>query len=329
MRRVLATLLLVTGCEADAPSGGARDGGAGDDAEFVDDAGPEIDADVSVPDVLGVPTGCVAGRATADRPDDTPYDQLRVLYVTPSDGPDLQRDTSGILCNSVRGIATWFEGQAGAALRLDTAGGLLDIGFVRLGKTDAQMRGTDATNLSIDTGIAFVRERIERELRAAGMIAANKLYAVYYEGTSSYACGGGAYPPLIVGRVGAMYLRAPSGASTCADVRPWGRASLVPEYIDYGMLHETLHSMGYVPAAALNQHSAGHAYDTTAAEPARDILYSPRPGQPDPPWAVAHPGGLLLDINGDDYFGTSSTRDLSRSSLLAPRPANARPPVGW
>jgi len=317
----------VTGCEADAPGGGPRDGGAGSDA--VVDAGIEVDAVLDVPDVLGVPTGCVAGRATADRADDTPYDQLRVLYVTPSDGPDLQRDTSGIICNSVRGIAAWFEGQAGAALRLDTAGGLLDIGFVRLSKTDAQMRGTDTTNASIDTGIAFVRERIERELRAVSMIAPNKLYAVYYEGTSSYACGGGAYPPLIVGRVGAMYLRAPSGQSTCGDVRPWGRASLVPEYVDYGMLHETLHSMGYVPATAPNQHSSGHAYDTAAAEPARDILYSPRPGQLDPAWAVAHPDGLLLDINGDDYFGTSGTRDLARSSLPAPRPANAGPPVGW
>jgi hypothetical protein len=192
------------------------------------------------------------------------------------------------------------------------------------------MRGNDPNNTSIATGTAFVRERIELELEAMGMIAPNKLYAVYYEGSSVYACGGGAYPPLIVDRVGAMYLGGlPPGQSvTCGSTRPWGQASLVPNYVDYGMLHELVHSMGIVPDASPNEHYSGHVFDATAAEPNRDLMYSPRTAS-DPGWYVDAPGGLLLDINNDDYFMAGTMPDLSTMSLLAPLPASPRRPFGW
>ena len=151
-------------------------------------------------DLSGVPAGCVAERATDNRPDDNGYDQIRVLYVLPSDTADQNRDTSGQICNSVRGFATWLHAQADRYLRFDTRDGLIDIGFVRLGRTDAEMRGNDPNNGSVDFGNAYVRERIERELIAKGMIDRNKLYAVYYEGSSTYACGAGAYPPVITAR---------------------------------------------------------------------------------------------------------------------------------
>jgi hypothetical protein len=35
---------------------------------------------------------------------------------------------------------------------------------------------------------------IERELANLAMIAPNKAYAVYYEGSSTWACGAGAWP---------------------------------------------------------------------------------------------------------------------------------------
>jgi hypothetical protein len=293
-------------------------------------APPAPDADSSA-DVAAVPPGCVAGRATDDRPDDTGRDQIRVLYVTAADGEDLGRDTSGQICNSVRGVATWFEARAGVFLRLDTMDGLLDVGFVRLDATDAELRGSDPANQTIETGVAFVRERLELGLRARGEVVTNKLYAVFYEGTSSYSCGGGAYPPLIVGRVGAVYLRGTPGGQqpNCGDTRPWGEASLVPDYIDYAILHELVHSLGFVAAAAPHEHSSGHAFDAGAPDPARDLMYSPRPGMPDPPWNIDHPDGVILDINRDDYFATTAPYDLARSSLLAPLPADARRPIGW
>ena len=324
MNRLALVLLVVAACGTDnasapadgpeAPGDGSSDSGVPGDGSGSGSGG-----------VSGVPETCTTTRA-ADRPDDSTRDQIRVLYVLPSDGPDLARDTNGQLCNSVRAFATLFSAQADEFLRFDTSGGAIDIGFVRLAKTDAQMRGSDPNNQSIDTGIAFVRERIERELKTMGLIASNKLYAVYYEGSSLWACGAGAYPPLIVGRVGAMYLRAtPPGVSIpCGDVRPWGQANLHPDYVDDAMLHELVHSLGFVAQGAPHQHSSGHVYDTGAADPASDLMYSPRPGMPDPAWHIDVPGGLVLDLNGDDYV-----TDLLKSSLLEPLPAGAQRPNGW
>jgi hypothetical protein len=274
-------------------------------------------------DIAAIPAGCLGDRATEDRRDDHGFDQIRVLYVIPADGVDRALDTSGQICNSVRAIASWFHAQTGAHLRWDTAGGLVDIGFVRLTASDAEMRGNDPGNATIATGIAFVRERIER---AMAPLAPNKLYAVYYDGTSSYSCGGGAWPPLIVGRVGAMYLAAqpPGQAVPCGDSRPWGRGDLVPGYIDYGMLHELVHSLGLAPDTAPNEHSTGHVFDESAAAPNTDLMYSQRPGRPDPFWAVDDPAGLVLDLGGDDY-----AEELASSSIVAPLPDDAHRPIGW
>lgn len=306
-------------------------GGEGDDvdADVADVDAPRVDApDVDLP---GIPASCVAGRAEADRGDDSALDQVRVLYILPSDGADRQLDTSGQICNSVRGFATWFHDRSNVYLRFDTMGGELDIGFVRLPVTDVVMRGSDPNNTSIDTGTAFVRERIERELVRMGMIEPNKLYAVYYDGSSFWACGGGAYPPLIIARVGAMYLRGTPGGQTtpCSDVRPWGEPSLVPNYIDYGMLHETVHTLGFAPDAAPNEHATGHVFDATAPDPARDLMYSPRLGMPDPPWNIDAAGGLILDINNDDYWQPTTGADVAQSSLLSPLPQDPQRPIGW
>jgi hypothetical protein len=281
-------------------------------------------------DMSQVPMGCVAGRATTDRADDTGMDQIRVLYVLPSDGQDRNRDTNGQICNSARAWATWFHSRSPAYLRLDTQGGLIDIGFARVTKTDAEMRGNDPNNTSVATGTAFVRNRIELELDAMGQIAPNKLYAVYYEGSSVYACGGGAYPPLIQDRAGAMYLGGipPGVTPNCSDTRPWGQASLVPNYVDYGMLHEIVHSLGFVPDAAPNEHLQGHVYDSAATDRARDLMYSPRNTQ-DMGWGIDAAGGLLLDINNDDYYMPAAGLDLAKSSLLSPLPAGAMRPIGW
>jgi hypothetical protein len=320
MRALIAALLACAAC--------------GDDAGTVmPDAGTNVDGDGGVdgdagPDLTEVPTGCVADRATTDRPDDSGLDQIRYLYVVPSDGADNAHDTSGKICNSVRGVATWFHAQTGSYLRIDTQGGLIDIGFVRLTKTDVQMRGNDPNNGTIANGTAFVRERIEQELEAMGLIADNKLYGVYYDGTSSYACGGCAYPPLIKARVGAMYLQAiPIGLTQpCGAVLPWGQASLVPNYVDYGTLHELVHSMGIVASTSPHQHSTGHVYDLGAPNPNTDLMYSPRPSMADPGWATT--SGLVIDINSDDYYNAGDV-DLATMSLLSPLPSGAVRPNGW
>jgi len=278
----------------------------------------------------GPPT-CPKARSELDRPDDTPDPQVRVLYVLPSDGPDAELDIDGTICNSVLSWSQWLaQATKGSTLRLDTDGAVLDIGFVRLPLTDAVMHGTSPI-ADIDIGVAYVRDRIERELRLLDMIELHKLYAVYYGGTSEYACGGGAYPPLLAGQVGAMYLGGEIPGFDACDEAPWGQPDLVPRYIEYGMLHELVHTLGVLDAAAPHQHTFGHAFDETEPNPERDLMYAPRPEQGDPPWGVYAPGGLVLDLGRDDYFGPPDPAlvDLSRSVFLEPMPADPVFPPGW
>ena len=302
MRRIVL-LLSITAC--------------GDDGATIF---PDAASDAPIVDTPVIPASCAVERSMTDRPDDSSLDQIRVLYVTPQDGFDRQRDTNGQICNSVRAFATWFHATSGSYLRFDTVEGAIDIGFVRLPQGDVYMRGNDPNNTSVETGTAFVRNRIENELDAMGVVQRNKLYAVYYEGSSVYACGGGAYPPAIIDRVGAMYLQGmpPGVTQPCGEGRPWGQPSLVPNYVDYGMLHELVHSMGIVAMTSPNHHAFGHVFDS-----ARDLMYSPR-GSSDPGWAVDDPNGLLLDINSDDY-----AEMLSTMTLLSPLPAGAVRPPGW
>jgi len=276
----------------------------------------------------GGPLGCPDARTEVDRPDDSPDAQVRVLYVVPADGADAQLDVDGTICNSVASWSAWLDAQTGGRrLRLDTHDGALDIGFVRLALDDAQMHGT-STAQDIDTGVAYVRDRIERELLQDGHLVPGKIYAVYYGGTSEYACGGGAFPPMLPGVVGAMYLGGEIPGYPPCDEAPWGQPDLVPRYIDSAMLHELMHTLGHVAIGSPSQHSFGHAFDEGRGQPQRDLLYSPRPGTDDPPWGVYEPGGLVLDLGRDDYFehGDPSRPDLARSIYLDPLPPDAEPP---
>ncbi len=269
---------------------------------------------------------CPAARATADRADSTADYKVKFLYVLPSDGWDRALDTNGAICRSVQAQYNWFIAQTmnGASLRYDVSQSALDIQFVRLSKTDAQMKGTGNTG-DINTGYAFVRDRIERELVAMGVINnARKLYAVYYGGTSEWACGGASWPPLLIGKVVALYLNGlPGSPAPCAS-NPVGGSSTVPGYIEYAMLHETLHGLGFVADAAPNEHASGHTY-----YPARDLMYAARPGTSDPYWDI-YSGAVVLDSGHDQYYGHGgSYLDLARSAFLDPLPAGAVAPPGW
>lgn len=272
---------------------------------------------------------CPVTRSTVDRPDESALLQVRLMYVIPSDLPDESLDVNGRICNSAKAFTGWLGAQLGGqTLRLDTSNGELDIGFVRLPKTNAELRGSSGL-ADLNTGIAYVRERLERELRAQNQLKPDKLYAVFYGGESQYACGGAAYPPAIIGSVIAMYLKSTIGGADC-EGRLWGQPSLSLGYFDWAMLHDLLHGLGIVPAAAPNHHTFGHAFDVGSTQPATDLMYSPRPGRGDPPWAIDAPGGLVLDLNHDDYFGhQEGFVDLRKSAFLEPLPLNAVRPPGW
>ena len=149
-------------------------------------------------------------RATTDRPDELSGAQVHVIYAVPSDGADRALDTDGTLAASVSNFQAWLRGQTGGrALRLDTFEGQPDISFTRLPKTDAQIAATGA----------FVRDTVEHDLIAMGFNSPTKLLAVYYDGTSTSACGGGAYPPTLPGTAGMLYLGARSAPASSVTSR--------------------------------------------------------------------------------------------------------------
>ena len=226
-------------------------------------------------------TVSLPARPAADRPDDATGSQVHILYVLPSDGADRQLDVNGTLANTVGSWQTWLAGQTGGRrLRVDTFGGALDITVVRLSRTDAVMKSYGA----------FVRDTIEKELVGRGFTTATKLYAVYYDGGSTWACGGGAWPPALPGRVGVMYLQGtPTGAFPC-NTNPFATSPTAPPgYMEFGMIHEILHTLGFVATNAPHQTLSGHL-----PEP-NDLMYAGSA-----PWALPN---LVLDVGRDDYYG--------------------------
>lgn len=246
-------------------------------------------------------------RATADRPDDDAGRQVHVYYVVPADGVDRQLDLDGTLARTVAAWNGWLAAQSGGPrLRLDTAGGALDITFVRLASTDAAIAGDGV----------YVRDRLERELRATGVLTAGKLAAVYYDGTSTVACGGGPWPPGLVGQVAALYLRgAPPGAPAC-DTNRFSPDGVAVGYLELALLHELFHALGAAPACAPHQTRSGHTSDGPT-----DLMYAG-----DEPWQPS-----ALDLGRDDYWGhgRADCLDLATSAFVEPTPPAATLPPGW
>jgi hypothetical protein len=244
-------------------------------------------------------------RSEADRADDRTGSQIHALYVVPADGSDRALDTDGTIAASVGNWQGWLRGQTrGPGLRLDTSGGELDVSFRRLSQTDAQLASRGV----------FIRDAIEQELKAAGFNQPGKIYAVYYDGSSTAACGGGAWPPTLPGNVGAVYLRATFGAGfPCYDAAQ-SRSGL--QLMDLAVLHEVLHTMGFVPTCAPRHTRAGHVSDSPT-----DLMYAG-----DEPWRPS-----VLDVGNDDYYHAHrpGCLELAESPYLEgnePQPAPQPPP---
>jgi hypothetical protein len=235
-------------------------------------------------------------RSLSDRPDTVQGPQVHVMYVLPSDGADEQLDTNGQIGTSVMAFNRWMANNTwGKAFRIDTFDGLPDVSFFRLSRTDAQMRAVGA----------YVRDEIEKDLKAAGLIRPDKLYAVYYGGSSSWSCGGGAWPPALPGQVGAMYLKGQAPGAPACSTNPVGASLEAPGYMDFGMLHELVHTLGYVATCAPHHVLNGHASDNR-----NDLMYAGSESWQLPP---------RLDIGRDDYYGhgRAGCADLATSAYLS------------
>ncbi len=255
-------------------------------------------------------------RAEADRPDDAAGAQVHVVYVVPSDGADRELDTGVGIAYSVASFQNWLRTRTGGrALRMDTYQGALDVGFFRLDRTDAEVKAMGA----------FVRNEIERQLARAGRITASKLYLVYYDGGSSYACGGASWPPHVAGRLAAMYLRGTPGGGPvergCGGAPLASSPTAFPGYWEFAALHDVVHTMGIVSRQSPH-HTAG--YPGHVPEPA-DLMYSGPEG-----WELG--ASTTIDVGGDDYAGPglpSTLPNLLDSPYLGPAAAAFGAPGPW
>lgn len=241
----------------------------------------------------------VAGRSTTDRPDDLSGPQVKLLYVVPSDGVDASLDLNRTLLHSVGSWQRWLAGQAqGRYLRLDTYQGAVDIAFVRLPRSGAVMASYGL----------FLRDSLEKDLGALGWTGAGgKLYAVYYDGVSTTACGTGPHPPLLPGIVTATYIHGtPPGAPGC-DTNPFAvSATAAPGYIEFVMIHEIVHMLGGVSPGAPDYVGNGHVGNDP-----HDLMYAGAQA-----W-----NPTTLDVAGRNYFSLTGLAagvwNLAASGYLA------------
>jgi hypothetical protein len=211
------------------------------------------------------------------------------MYVIPSDGIDRSFDVNDTIVNSTAAWERWLGDQtSGRQIRLDTYLGQPDITFRRLSKTDAQLAAYGAS----------IRDQIEAELHTSGFNAANKIYALFYDGSSTFACGGAAWPPVLPGNVVALYLRGVLSGIPCLDT--YAGPGQPPGYREFSMIHEILHALGFVPTCAPHHVLSGHVSDDP-----HDLMYA----GPEP-WVPS-----ILDTNHDDYYsaGVTGCLDLSQN----------------
>ena len=239
-----------------------------------------------------VPAPRLLPRATLDRPDDVRGPQIHVVYAVPRGGKDRLLDRKGVLADSVASWNRWLRAQTGGSeLRLDTARGLLDVTFFQSPLRADEMEEQDG----------WVVTTLERELEDSNALAPGKVYAIYYDGPSNVGCGQGSWPPYFSGRTAASYLRGLRGACEKERLSSWA-----PGYAEFGMLHEVLHALGFVPACARHDTGTGHVMDSPD-----DLMYTGNQR-----WQPSR-----LDVGHDDYFRAHirGCLDLADSPYLVKR----------
>jgi len=266
----------------------------------------------------------VVQRNYADNINDTSFYQIHPVYVLPSDRVDEKLDLNGSIAASMAAARKWMRQRAGGqSIKYDTYQGGMDISFVRLNKTDAQMIQQAIQNYG---SVAFLREVIESELHARGFNNNGTVYVAYYGGSTTWACGGAPLPPDgPQGNVVALYLwGAVPGAIPCHD-NPFAKDENSAGYWEWSILHEVFHGLGAVPNpgspntpsyCAPNATGNGHTSDMPT-----DLMYAGTLAwRPD-----------VIDFGNDDYFNINNTgcTDIAKSVFLRPADAAALAPPGW
>jgi hypothetical protein len=222
-------------------------------------------------------------RASANRVDVTTAARVKLLYVLPSDGTDRRRDTDGSINRSIGSGQRWLASQTGGrTLRFDLSDDALDITYVRLPRAEATYFGFGA----------FIRDSIQKDLRAAGWTQRDVLLLAYYEGRHVDRCASAAWPPVIAGSAAVVYLHgAPESELPCDDNEFAESPNDAPGYMEFVVLHELFHLLGVVSPQAPDQALSGHV----TGDPT-DLMYAGTR-----PWRPA-----TVDVSKRNYYSPSA-----------------------
>lgn len=240
----------------------------------------------------------IGPRTRQDRPDEASGLQIKIVYLNSADGPDRGLDTTGVLHNSVGSFQSWFTSKTGKLQRQDTYQGKLDIVYFKSLKTNAEIAARGA----------FVVTELYGQLREAGFNDPNKRYLIYYNGTSTYACGGA----LVDGQAAAMYLRAVLSSGASCLGQSFAPANAPPGYWEFAMLHDSFHIGGIVDRFAPNHYNPNPYHVNDIA----DLMHNGLGG-----WSPT-----VVDSTTRNYYGDNvpaGVRNLRNDPILIPAPASA------
>jgi hypothetical protein len=112
---------------------------------------------------------------------------------------------------------------------------------------------------------------MENDLTTLGVTTnAQKLYLAYYDGGHVDRCASAAYPPLLPGRLAALYLQGTiSGGPNCSANNFAVSPTAAPGYLEFVGAHEVMHLLGFVSPGAPDHGFSGH----TITDP-NDLMYA-------------------------------------------------------
>jgi hypothetical protein len=264
----------------------------------------------------------IAGRITVDRPDDTTAPQVKAYYVLAADSVDDRYDVAGHIAKQVTSANEWLFANGGKRVRWDTYRGDVDVQFVRLKKTEAElwMDPLDPSKKCRYQQCPSL-ETIVLEMEAAGIPIRNKITAVFFGGqrtfashADSQACAWGGW-----GKAGhvAMYLVSDmnlmTGGIRCSSMTDYTKPTNATNTVGLAMLHEIFHALGAVAfSGPPNGDGNGHIKNDSS-----DLMGGSQ-------------GIVKLDPGNDDYWRHGKTfADAHRSALMEPAEPGAVLPDNW
>lgn len=271
-----------------------------------------------------VPTNdLIPGRAFTDRPDDSSLPQAHVYYVLAKDSPDRRFDIDGSIAKSLDSGNRWLAANGGKSIRYDTFQGTIDVTFVRLEQTEAElwMEPSDPTTKCRRQPCPFL-PTIVSLLRARGLASTTDVSVILYGGQTTPAsrpewpgCGyaGGREKALLypINQVGMM-----SGRTECMGPDTIATVPQSQNTLGLSVIHEIFHVLGAVGGSP-NSDSDGSFAGHIRNDPT-DLM-------------GGSVGVVRLDPGRDDYWGhgRAGVVDVSKSVFVTPSDPDAVYPPGW